>query len=290
MMERIRYSLGESWRGLWWHRALTVNALLALVGALLVPAVFLVVLVNALDAVESVGDRREMIVFFLDNAGEEHQKAVEDTLRPVARSIQFVSKEQAWDELSRELGGSELLEAAGQNPLPASLRVRLLPEYLNYESIDTIATSVRLMTGVEEVQFGGEWVRRYDRFLANLRAAALSVAAVVGFVVIFVIANTIRLTIVARRELHRVMFLLGASGRFVRLPHLLEGILVSVLAAALSLVLVYGGMRALAPRLTVLPSFLPWTWIAAFVLAAGVFGFLGSGLAVSRLSREERAP
>jgi cell division transport system permease protein len=290
MMERVRYFLHESWRGLWRHRSLTVTALLALVGALLVPAVFLVVLVNALHAVESVGDRREMIVFFLDRAGDAERQAVEDTLRPVARAITFVSKEQAWDELVRELGGSELLEAAGQNPLPASLRVRLLPEYLHYEAVDTIAGGVRAMSGVEEVQFGGEWVRRYDRFLANLRAVGLAVAAVVGFVVIFVIANTIRLTIVARRDLHRVMFLLGASGRFVRLPHLLEGVLVSVIAAALSLLLVYVLIRALEPRLTILPVFLSWPWIAAFLLAAGIFGLVGSALAVSRLAREERAP
>ena len=114
----------------------------------------------------------------------------------------------------------------------------------------------------------------------NLRNAGVAVAAVVGLVVIFVIANTIRLTIVARRELHRVMFLLGASGRFVRLPHLLEGVLVSV---------IYALFRLIEPHLTVLPIFLPWRWMASFILAAGSFGLVGSAIALSRMPPEDRA-
>lgn len=287
-MERILYFIREAWRGLWHHRTFTWTALLALVGALVVPGVFLVVLVNTLNAAHSLGDRRELVVFLREGVADSTRETLARRLSGVARSVTYVSKEEAWEEMARELGGSELLEAVGQNPLPASYRVRLRPRYLNYASMDSIATSVGNEEAVEEVQFGGEWVRRLDRFFDTLRVIGFGIGAVIALVVLFVVSNTIRLTVVARREIHRVMLLMGASSRFVRMPLVLEGLLVSVLAAVVALGLLYGLFALLEPRLAVLPVFLPWRWIVAFLLTAGVLGALGSALAVSRFPPEER--
>jgi len=286
-VQRVLYFLSEAGRGLWRHRSLTGTALLALVGALLVPAAFLVVLVNSLHAVHTLGDRREMIVFLRDGATAADRDSLAERLAPVSRQVTYVSKQDAWDEMARELGGSELLEAVGQNPLPASLRVRLRPEYLHYEAMDSVATAVADVDAVEEVQFGGEWVRRLDRFVETLRIAGFGIAAIIALVMIFVVANAIRLTVVARRELHRVMRLLGAGRFFLRVPLVLEGILLSLLAAAGALALVYGLFLLLEGRLAVLPVFPPWRWLAAFVVAAAALGALGSALAVSRIGHEE---
>lgn len=287
-MQRFRYFLNEAWRGLWRHRPLTLTALLALVGALLVPAAFLVVLVNALHAVHTLGDRREMIVYLRDDARAADRDTLAEALAPAARQIDYVTKEEAWEEMARELGGSELLETVGQNPLPASLRVKLRQEYLHYEAMDSIAAVVAGADPVEEVQFGGEWVRRLDRFIGMLRVVGLTIAAIIALVVVFVVANAIRLTVVARRELHRVMRLLGAGRFFLRVPLVFEGILLSLLAAAVSLAVVYGLFRLVEGQLTVLPVFPPWRWLAAFLAAAGALGALGSTLAVFRIGHEER--
>jgi cell division transport system permease protein len=287
-MQRMLYFLSEAWRGLWRHRSLTGTALLALIGALLVPAVFLVLLVNSLHAVHTLGDRREMIVFLRDGATAADRDSLAERLAPVSRQVTFVSKQEAWDEMAHELGGTELLEAVGQNPLPASLRVRLRSEYLHYEAMDSVATAVAEDAAVEEVQFGGEWVRRLDRFIETLRVTGFGIAIIVALVVIFVVSNAIRLTVVARRELHRVMRLLGAGRFFLRVPLVLEGTLISVLAAGGALVLVYGLFQLVEGRLAVLPVFPPWRWLAAFVAAAGLLGALGSALAVSRIGHEGR--
>lgn len=287
-MQRVLYFLSEAWRGLWRHRPLTGTAFLALVGALLVPAAFLVVLVNSLHAVHTLGDRREMIVFLRDGATAADRDSLAERLGPVARQVTFVSKQDAWDEMAHELGGSELLEAVGQNPLPASLRVRLRPEYLHYEAMDSVATAVADDAAVEEVQFGGEWVRRLDRFIETLRVTGFGIGAIIALVVIFVVGNAIRLTVVARRELHRVMRLLGAGRFFLRVPLVLEGTLISLLAAAGALLLVYGLFRLVEDRLAVLPVFPPWRWLAAFVVAAGLLGAFGSALAASHVGRGER--
>ena len=106
---------------------------------------------------------------------------------------------------------------------------------------------------------------------------------------LFVVANAIRLTVVARRDIHRVMTLLGASRRFVRTPLVFEGALVSALAAAVSLGITYLIVLGLANRLVVLPGFLPWRWMLSFVGAAALLGILGSLLALTRVGREDRS-
>lgn len=288
-MGRIGYIIREAWRGFWYHRSLTFTAFLALVGALLVPCVFLVVLVNALSALQTLGDRREMIVFLEDATPDSTRQAVAASLSRVARQITYVSKEQAWDEMARELGGDELLRAVGENPLPASYRVKLRPAYLHFASMDSISQAISQSAGVEEVQFGGQWIKRLDRFLETLRTTGFGIAAVVGAVVLFVVANAIRLTVVARRDIHRVMLLLGASRRFIRSPLILEGALVSSLAALTALGLTYLLVLGLANRLIVLPEFMPWRWMAAFVAAAALLGMFGSALALTRVAREDRS-
>ena len=287
-MGRISYLLREAWRGLWHHRALTFTAFLALVGALLVPCVFLVVFVNALSAVHTLGDRREMVVFLRDGIPDSTRQNIEHRLGLVAREIKYVSKDQAWDEMAQELGGDELLRAVNENPLPASFRVKLRPAYLHYAAMDSISQAISQAAGVEEVQFGGEWIRRLDQFLETLRTAFFGIAGIIGAVVLFVVANAIRLTVVARRDIHRVMVLLGASRRFVRAPLLFEGALVSALAAGMALGLTYLIVLGLASRLAILPTFLPWRWMLAMVGTASLLGILGSGLALARVGREDR--
>jgi cell division transport system permease protein len=287
-MGRFSYLLREAWRGLWHHRSLTFTAFLALVGALLVPCVFLVVFVNALTAVHQLGDRREMVVFLQDGIDDTTRVSVANRLKPLARQLTFVSKDQAWDEMAKELGGDELLRAVNENPLPASYRVKLEPGYLHYSAMDSLSQAIAKTDGVEEVQYGGQWIRRFDEFLQTLRTTGIGLALVIAAVVLFVVANAIRLTVMARRDIHRVMVLLGASRRFVRGPLLFEGALVSALAALTALGITYLIVLGLANRLAMAPSFLPWRWMLAFAGAAALLGILGSAVALARVGREDR--
>jgi len=207
----------------------------------------------------------------------------------LADTVVYVSREEAWDEMAQELGGSDLLEAVGENPLPASLRVWLLPGYRHHESMDSIAASLAEHEAVEDIQYGATEVRVMDRVIETLTWIGLGLAALIVLVVLFLVANTMRLTVLARRETHRVMALLGASGAFVRIPLLLEGVIVCLVASLLALGVVYALFLVVEQRLPALPEFLPWEWLAAFVVVSGFLGLLGSILAVTRRSPGENA-
>ena len=284
-MSRLTWFLSEGWRGLWHHRALTMTALLSVTGALFALALFLLVTANARLALTNLGDRREVVVFLRDSARPDE---VEQLVKMIDRgygNATLVTREQAWDEFAKELGGTELLEAVGQNPLPASIRVKLRPEEQNFSHIEALADSLMGSSAVEEVRFGGEWVRRLDQFIASLTRWNLIVGVAIALGVLFLIANTIRLTMVARRDIFRTMALVGAGPGFIRAPLLFEGMLAAFLAALLALLLLAGVWWGVNGRPLAI-VFLPWTWAAAFVGGAIVLGFVGSLVALVPVTRK----
>ena len=284
-MNRLAYFVREAWRGMWHHRSLTLTAIASLAGALLTIGIFLLFTANAKQALSTLGDRREVIVYLRDSAGEEEVAAMVTRLNALYGPATHVSKQEAWDEFAQELGGDELLKAVGENPLPASIRLKLRPEFLNYASMEKIADALTAEPIVEEVRFGGEWVRRLDQFSASLARINLVVGALVALGVLVVVANTIRLTVVARRELLRILALIGAGPGFLRAPLLVEGVLVAALGALIALGLLAATWAGLDGRPIAL-VFIPWQWALSFVGAAAFLGFAGSLLALVTVSRK----
>ena len=284
-MNRLAYFVREAWRGMWHHRSLTLTAIASLAGALLTIGIFLLFTANAQQALTTLGDRREVIVYLRDSATEEEVSALTARMNSLYGNATFVSKQEAWDEFSEELGGDELLKAVGENPLPASIRLKLRPEFLNFPSMERIADALAGDPVVEEVRFGGEWVRRLDQFTASLATINLAVGLAVALGVLLVVANTIRLTVVARRELLRIMALVGASPGFLRAPLLVEGVLITALAALVALGLLAAAWAGLDGRPLPL-VFLPWSWSASFVGAAVLLGLTGSLMALVTVSRK----
>ena len=284
-MNRLAYFVTEAWRGMWHHRSLTLTAIASLAGALLTIGIFLLFTANAQQALTTLGDRREVMVYLREAAPQEEVEALLARVSALYGQATYVSKQEAWDEFAKELGGDELLKAVNENPLPASIRLKLRPEFLNYRSMERIADALTGEPLVEEVRFGGEWVRRLDQFADSLTRINLIVGLIVALGVLIVVANTIRLTVVARRELLRIMALVGASPGFLRAPLVVEGVLVAVLAALLALGLLAATWAGLDGRPIAL-VFLPWKWMLAFVGSAAFLGFTGSMLALVTVSRK----
>jgi cell division transport system permease protein len=283
-VNRIAYFITEAWRGMWHHRSLTFTSIASLAGALLTIGIFLLFTANAQRALSTLGDRREVVVYLRDSATEDEVAALVARMNAMYGTATAVSKQEAWDEFARELGGDELLKAVGENPLPASIRLKLRTEFLNFAAMERIADGLAREPAVEEVRFGGEWVRRLDQFADGLARMNLAVGVIVALGVLVVVANTIRLTVVARRELLQIMALVGASPAFLRAPLLVEGVLVAVMAAVLALAVLAGAWASLDGRPIPL-VFLPWRWALAFVGAAATLGLGGSLLALVTVSR-----
>ena len=124
--------------------------------------------------------------------------------------------------MRQQVGDPSLLDAVQDNPLPASLRIRSKPALLTPDSMDAAAHQVAAFPEVEDVRYGAEWVRRLDQLGAGLRLGTLVIGCIVALAVVFVLHNTIRLTVPTRRQQVEVMSRLGATDGFIAWPFVLE--------------------------------------------------------------------
>ncbi|MBI5709741.1 MAG: hypothetical protein HZC42_05450 [Candidatus Eisenbacteria bacterium] len=278
------YFFREAWRSFRKHSGIAYTAIFSLAATLTLCGLFLLLAHNAQVALRLIGDRREMVVYLRDDVTTEQRDALVARLAELYGGATYVSKQQAWDEFAQQVGDPQLLESVDQNPLPASLRVRLRPELLNFPAMQQAAKQVSEFPEVEDVRYGGEWVRRLDELSAMFEAGALAVGLVVALAIVFVIYNTLRLTVLARRHQVEIMSRLGATDRFIATPFVIEAVAEALVAALLALGILLGLQQAFM-RQVVSVVFLSLPWVAGFVVAAMVLAWLAAMLALSRVLR-----
>jgi cell division transport system permease protein len=207
----------------------------------------------------------EISVYMRDDATPAQEAALRAMLARDARvaMVRFIPKKEGLAELERRTRGILDFSILTQNPLPDKLRVRV-PDA---GQIPAVAREIRAMPGVAKVVYGRTVLVRLLQLGTVAHRVALLVLAVFILVAGIVISNTIRLTIFARRREIGIMQLVGATGTYVRLPFVCEGLLDGVLGAALAVLLLAIAKMLLWPRLLVA---LPWVPIAASPLRASV--------------------
>lgn len=278
------YYFREAWRSMRQHPGLTWTTVISLTASLLLCGVFLLLTHNAQVAVRFIGDRREMVVYLRDEVTPEERDALIARLAELYGTATYVSREQAWEEFSQQIGDPGLLQSVDTNPLPASLRVRLRPELLNYAAMEQAAKQVSQFPEVEDVRYGGEWVRRLDQLQSLLARGTLLVGAVVALAILLVVYNTIRLMVLTRRREVEIMIRLGASDRFVAAPFTIEAIGETLLAAVIALGLLLG-IEQFGVQQVVQVTYLPPPWIAGFLAGAVLLAWAASAVALTRTLR-----
>jgi cell division transport system permease protein len=278
------FFLKEAWRSFKQHRGLAYTAILSLTAALTLCGLFLLLAHNAQLALKLLGDRREMVVYLKDDVSPAQRDSLTGRLRQLYGSVTYVSKGEAWEEFKQQIGDPALLEAVDQNPLPASLRVRLRPELLNYPAMQEAARQVSEFPEVEDVRYGAEWVRRLDDLNSAVRRGAIAVGLVVALAIMFVTYNTIRLTVLARRHQVEIMSRLGAADRFIATPFIVEAMLEALFAAALALLALFLLQQAVVARVVTV-VFLSPMLVLSFVGVTIALAWLAAVLALSRVLR-----
>lgn len=220
-LTKLDYLLRETWLGLrrggWmnWAAVSTVTVLLFLFGVSL----------QASWQVEQVitqfGNQLEISVFL--ETGVSAQDVL-PRVKPLAniRSIEAISKEQAWAELTRELGvtnqtATQQLEG---NPLVDELRVQAQ----SAAAVPSLAAILKHVSGVETVQYVGEAVQQVGQLTQSLGWISLGITGFLSLSAIAVITTTLRLVIAARQQEVEVMRLVGATYTWIYLPFLLQGV------------------------------------------------------------------
>ncbi len=217
----------DAFRSLRENIVTTVLTSLTLGIALAIFSIFLVIFINLNAVVKTLGDRTHIVVYirdgFVNNGPGKLKGSV--LLIPGVKSVEYVSKDRALKELKDELKGHEgILDGVDANPLPASFEVRVLDSYLDSGKVRTIVESLRRLPWAEDIQYSQEWVEKFSAFLRFFEVAATMVGVFLAAATVFIISNTIRLAVYARKEEIEIMKLVGASDMFIRVPFFIEGV------------------------------------------------------------------
>ena len=294
---RFSFFLREALRGLRRSSAPALAALLTVVMTAVVLGVFIPIVQATTGTANEVRSRVVVDVYIKESATAVEQadlrKAIEDTAN--VKSVDYISKQEA---LARAQGknpkafreGAELL---GSNPLPASFRVT--PE--DPDKLDQIVTSLSSgteppLSAIDEVRDREEDTDKILSATGLVKALTAGLAVLLVFASIALIANTIRLSVFARRREVEVMKLVGATNWFIRWPFVIEGIIVGFLGGVLA-VLLLGILKAtfvdpLADRFALLaaPDTIDFPLLVVVLMFACVaVSAVGSGITLRRFLR-----
>ncbi len=202
-------------------------------------------------------------------------------LRGVARA-DYVSREKAAEEFVGLFPEDrELLNAVGENPLPASYRVYLSAEAATREEIEKLVKDVAAVDGVDDAAYGQEWLSGLERTARVVGMVGVAVAVLLGAAAVLVVVSTVGLAVYARRETIEIMKVVGATDAFVRVPFVVEGFVIGLMGGLIALGALYGGVAFLGAK-GVAVYFLPATYVAAGLGLSALGGALGSSVAVRR--------
>lgn len=249
---------------------------------------FALVAVNFRGALAGLAERVEVVAFVLRGTPPETITLAAQDIGafPEVQSVTYVTQEQALERAQEELVEfREMYRDLATNPLPASLEVRLHPEYRNATQAQVVAERLRNFPFVDDVRYGQEWVERLDRLrnLAGLIGSVIGAAfAVVAMVIIGV---AIRVAVLQRAEEISIMRLVGATNEFIRAPFLLEGALKGLLGGIGAVLLCWAGFalfKATAGFDLSALVFFSTGQVLLMIVFGALIGLLGSLLSVGR--------
>ena len=208
--------------------------------------------------------------------------------QPYAKSVVYISKQQALDSLIKELG-EDALGMLESNPLPATLDVRVHSEYSNPDSLKKIREELGTSNLVREVTYQQTEVEKMNK---NFRAVAMVILIFCGllfFIAVALINNTIRLSMYSRRFLIKSMQLVGATKAFIRWPFLKKGIVHGIYAGIIAGILLCGIIYVIHTRFPELGQLSDMRMLGVLVggiIALGLLlSFLSTFFAVNRYLR-----
>lgn len=302
-MSRIFFFLAEAFRALRRSAAPSLAAIVTVVLTTLLIGVFVPVIKASSTTNENVRAQLALRVFLAPDATKKQGKAVQHKIAriPHVAHTKYISKTQGLKVLRSEVGSGPLRNGLGQlkgNPLPDSINV--FPD--DPDNLNSIQSAITppgakgkqkpISPAIESVN-NGQGQANTIRTVTNAVKIILTVIAVLLLVAsLMLVANTIRLSIYARRREVEVMRLVGATNWFIRWPFVIEGIIVGALGAVLALAVLgvtkVALLDPLANHWTLLasPRTISFTALVAVLIGAGVIvSAVGSGLSLRRFLR-----
>ena len=258
--------------------------------SLFVLGVFLLLVLNMNRMASSLESQVQISVYLEDGLKEADRKDIASDIEALQgiESITYVDKDEAKERLEERLGDQRyLLDALGdKNPLPDSFEVVVKSPDL----VETAATAIARMDGVEEAKYGQDVIEHLFAITRLIRIFGLVLMLLLAGATLFIISNTIRLTVFARRKEIAIMKYVGATDWFIRWPFLMEGMVLGFVGGIIAAIALRSFYAAMAAKITDTLTFFPlmpqypfMNYITVALLLAGMaIGARGSAVSLTR--------
>ncbi len=294
----LRYLTREGLRSLYVNHLMSFASVSVLFSCLVMIGLAFLVLVNLNQMIDNLEEQNVIMVFVEDGASEEEQSQLGSTIRALSYvgSAEFVSKEDALEQMMQEFGSTpELLTNLEQNPLPDAYKVTVS----DMARFDETVTRLQALPQVFSTRENHEIASQLAGTRNSLSAISLGIIGVLLLVSLFIISNTIRVTMSTRELEISIMKSVGATNSFIRWPFMVEGILLGIISALLSLLAVWGVYRFMLRSMHFLAGTLfgdailrpfrnyAYTLLAGFLLIGVFTGIFGSTFSIRRYLKEK---
>ncbi len=281
----LGYLLGEGFRNVFKNKKSTGASLIIMCATMLIFGLFFVIGENVNYIMKEVEAQQGMQVFLVKDATDEQITQVGEQIKAIeyVGKVEYVSKDDALNSLKERFGenGDLLNGYYEKNPLKASYVVTLT----ELEQSDNVYAQIEQLNYVNNIEVRNDTIDALIHIANGIRIVSGVILILLIVISIFIIANTIKLTVHARRKEISIMKYVGATNGFIRWPFIVEGIIIGVISAMISIVLLgvsynWAIGKLLDSSVATMVSFNLLTFSDMFALVLTVYLILGIGIGV----------
>ena len=287
----IKYLLSEGFKNVFKNWMMSIASIGVLMLCLILTGCAVLFSINVTSILDNIESQNSVTVYLNDDIETIEARDIGERILavPNVESCEFFSKEQAIDEFVERLGPSfEGLK--DENFLPHSFHVTLRDVSKYGETVEAI----KQIDGVNEIVNRAEVFEKlaqFDRFVSLIGTLVVLILVLVS---LFIVSNTIRLTMYSRRFEISIMKSVGATDWFVRIPFIVEGVVIGLISAILSSFIinftysiVINYLHNAVPFLQISYPTVPFSVFAAFLLAGILFGLIGGLISIGKYLKKE---
>ena len=292
-LSSLRYLLREGFRNVWHNRFMSVASIGVLLACLILTGFSYLVYINVEHAFDTVYEQNVVVAYADPGTTADQLKGMEDRLKGITnvRKVEFMSKDDILQKY-RDSFSPELFEElqGADNPMQDAFIITLE----DLAKFDATVYQINQVEHVEDVSSSGDIAKTLTTVRNVVLLAGGWIIVLLLLVSLFIIANTIKLTVYARRLEIGIMKSVGATNAFIRTPFVVEGMVLGLLAGGLALGVTYfiysrlEGMLSISAFTGLIPfDRLVWILVIGYLAAGLLTGVLGSAISIRKYLKDE---
>ena len=294
----LRYLTREGFRNVWDNKMMSIASVAVLMACLLIIGIGAMAYFNINSLLDIVEAQNIVMVYVSDEADDVKTSELRLSLENMDNiaSCEFVPKEDAFQRQVELMGGdSALFEGFKTSPLPDAFKVTVKDLSRFKETV----SEIEKLDGVYNVRENSDLASKLVTVRRAVTIVSAGLVSMLFLVALFIISNTIRITMFSRKLEINIMKAVGATNSFIRWPFMVEGVLLGIISAGVSVLLLWGLYEliiyAFSSVITMLGfSFVPflsyiWYIFGAFLAIGIITGSFGSMVSMNRYLKEERS-